>query len=237
MKNFHPGFLTPRHPPKSANIAAWKLMMAVAALLFLWFGAYPKSDLLFSALFFERSFYGRSGMIPGLVYDSVYLMLVSAITLILFYFWQSLRRKADWRVPTFLFGVLMLGPGLLVNAILKETWGRARPDDVTHFGGDAIFTAPWLISDQCATNCSFVSGHASMAFFFVALAFIWSGSTRTFWRLFATGWLIGLVMGFVRVYQGRHFLSDVLWAGVLVSAVALALHWLLFVMGTTRQPK
>src|SRR5690606_18360570 len=41
-----------------------------------------------------------------------------------------------------LFGLLALalGPGLLVNGILKEVWGRARPREILEFGGDATFT-------------------------------------------------------------------------------------------------
>ena len=53
------------------------------------------------------------------------------------------------------------GPGLVVNGVLKAFWGRARPSQILEFGGAAQFTPPVQIADQCARNCSFVSGEAS----------------------------------------------------------------------------
>jgi len=35
----------------------------------------------------------------------------------------------------FIVLALGLGPGLLVNTVLKDHWGRARPSQVTEFGG------------------------------------------------------------------------------------------------------
>jgi lipid A 4'-phosphatase len=66
----------------------------------------------------------------------------------------------DW---FYAFGVFALGPGLVVNGILKRFWGRARPSAVVEFGGTAQFTPPWQIADQCPKNCSFVSGEMAGA--------------------------------------------------------------------------
>ena len=39
------------------------------------------------------------------------------------------------RAAVFLVLSLLLGPGLLVNVILKDNWGRPRPGSVVEFGG------------------------------------------------------------------------------------------------------
>ncbi|QLQ19882.1 MAG: phosphatase PAP2 family protein [Exiguobacterium profundum] len=63
----------------------------------------------------------------------------------------------------FVLAVYALGTGVLVHGLLKAYWGRARPAQVTEFGGIAAFTPPWLISQECTRNCSFVSGEVSGA--------------------------------------------------------------------------
>jgi lipid A 4'-phosphatase len=50
------------------------------------------------------------------------------------------------------------------------------------------------------------------------------------------GTITGLLAGLVRVMQGGHFLSDVVFAGVFMALVAAGLHRLMFGrVGTGRQ--
>ena len=49
----------------------------------------------------------------------------------------------------------------------KDTWGRARPINIQEFGGDKIYTQPFIKSDQCEKNCSWISGESSAAFSFI----------------------------------------------------------------------
>ena len=51
---------------------------------------------------------------------------------------------------------LLLGPGWVVNEALKNHWGRARPEQVSDFGGAQRFTPALQPADQCVKNCSFV---------------------------------------------------------------------------------
>lgn len=125
----------------------------------------------------------------------------------------------------FLISSLIVGPGLIANALFKENWGRARPRQVTEFGGTAEFSPPLLLSDQCSSNCSFVSGDASMAFFFLAVAFVMPPKRRA--RAVAVALVFGLFIGFIRVIQGAHFFSDVIFAGVFVGLAVLLLYRLI----------
>ncbi len=123
----------------------------------------------------------------------------------------------------YLLAVFLLLPGLLVNGILKEHWGRARPIQVSEFGGAKQFTLPILPARQCDHNCSFVSGEASLGFAFVAFGFVARTSGRR--RLgFAAGAVLGSAFGLIRIVQGGHFLSDVVYAGLLTVLLA----WLLY---------
>ena len=215
-------------PPNAQDLRiALALLIGLSLALLLLFEQFPELDLLVSGWFFRDGFVGRHELVARIVYDAVYIAFSVAIVIIFYTAWRAWRGHSSWRFPAFLLSSLLLGPGLLVNWVLKEFSGRARPDVLSHFGGDKLFTGPWHFTDQCATNCAFVSGHASMGFYFVALAFVFASSRSRFWLLFANGWLLGLIFGGFRVYQGRHFLSDVLWSGLMVSFTAYALYWLL----------
>ena len=74
-------------------------------------------------------------------------------------------------------------------------------------------------------NSSFPSGHASVAFFLMGLGFVISPGRPWLRRgCFIGGMAYGMAMGFTRVLQGGHFLSDVLWAGAIVYFVGVALE-------------
>jgi lipid A 4'-phosphatase len=121
------------------------------------------------------------------------------------------------------FAVCMgAGPGVVANTVLKDQWGRARPAQVVEFGGDATFSEPLIISSQCERNCSFVSGEAASIFMiFFAAAQLLQRYARA---LIAAGVAAGLAAGFVRMTQGAHFLSDVIFAGVFMALTAALIH-------------
>ena len=118
---------------------------------------------------------------------------------------------------------LIIGPGLVANVIFKDHWGRARPIHVSQQG--KLFSPALIPSDQCARNCSFVSGEASSIFaLFFGLAFMGG----RWWRYFlGTGVLLGVIAGLMRMAQGGHYLSDVVFAGVFMALVAIGLSYLL----------
>jgi len=100
---------------------------------------------------------------------------------------------------------------VVINLLLKNLWGRARPGDVLQFGGSEIFTPWYKISNSCYTNCSFVSGDASVGFAFIVLYFL----TKNIIFLYAS-LIFGFVLGFIRIIAGGHFLSDVVFSGFII---------------------
>jgi lipid A 4'-phosphatase len=139
-------------------------------------------------------------------------------------------RTQLWVMITALF---ILGPGVLVNLVLKSVSGRARPADVTLFGGDANFTPAWLFSDQCVSNCSFVSGEGSGAAALVISGVLVLLELRSrlgdFWLRIGTTALVllGVMAAAQRVATGRHFLSDTVFAILLIFGLAVVLHGLI----------
>lgn len=130
------------------------------------------------------------------------------------------------RRPLCLLVVFAVGPGLLVNGVLKALWGRARPVDVFDFGGDRPFSPAWAFSQACADNCSFTSGEgASAAWMATALLLIPAP-----WRAIAAPPLLAyaLMLSLNRVAFGGHFLSDVVLSWCLTGLVA-AVAWRLMV--------
>ena len=127
----------------------------------------------------------------------------------------------------FLVLMLALGPGLLVNVILKDNMGRARPTDIIEFGGSYQYSEPWQYGVSPKQK-SFPSGHASIAFYLMAPWFIYRDRQKKIGLIFlGSGLSFGLLVGFSRMVQGGHYLSDVLWAGGLVYLCGSVLSWVL----------
>ena len=206
----------------------WPLWLLVVLQLLFW--QVPQIDLWFTGLFYEAGegfFLRDSLMVQGSYWLFRYLPYFVVPALLWFLFaswrWGGRGERGLQRGLLFLLATLVLGPGLLVNEVFKAESGRARPATVEQFGGERHFTPAFVASDQCERNCSFVSGHAGMGFFFLAFAWVF-GDRR--WLYY--GALIGLAVGLGRVAQGAHFLSDVLfgYAVVYLSAMLCA-RWIL----------
>jgi len=135
---------------------------------------------------------------------------------------QLKPRWTAWRLPlAFVVVAGILGPGMVVNWGFKEHWQRARPYQVENFGGSQKFTRAAVMTDQCDNNCSFVSGHVSCGVFLISLGLV----HRRRQRLWATAGVVsGLVIGFARMADVAHWLSDVLWA----FPITLATSWLVW---------
>ena len=138
-------------------------------------------------------------------------VLVIAIGLMIYF---AVKRHPRLLATTIVTLSLILGPALIVNSVLKDHWDRARPRTVEVFGGTQKFTPAWVVSDQCSRNCSFTSGHAAAGFAFLVGHFVAKTRLWLFLGLFS-----GLSIGIARVAVGAHFLSDVLFSGVVVYLV------------------
>ncbi|MCB5262172.1 MAG: phosphatase PAP2 family protein [Candidatus Cloacimonetes bacterium] len=127
------------------------------------------------------------------------------------------------KMALYLSLAMIIGPGLIVNTILKDNWGRPRPRELELYGGRYDYEAPLRI-DPVSPGKSFPCGHATVGFYFYALALLFAQRKRRHYlliALFAT--LYGLLIGWVRVMQGGHFASDVIFSGGIVYLSSWAL--------------
>lgn len=213
------------------------VILFVIAAFQAFFASVPWVDLWFSALFWNQSegFYAKQS--EGLVLfreiakDVFTWMSAPVLVGWILAFFKIKIGNIPGKVWGFIFCLYALGPGLLVNGILKSYWGRARPADVTQFGGTKEFSPPFEIVSQCEKNCSFVSGEAAGAAafavsIFVLSRFIPNSTVRQIIVGLAT--VVSLSAALLRVVFGRHFLSDVTFATLFVGLVALGL---MFVFG------
>jgi lipid A 4'-phosphatase len=138
----------------------------------------------------------------------------------------SARNTPAARRAWFLPLLMLLGPGLLVNALGKDHWGRPRPKQLQEFGGPDTYITAGVIGPVARDHKSFPSGHASMGFYLMAGYFVWRGRRPLLARTsLAAGLLMGAAIGWARIVQGGHFLSDVIWAGAVVFTAGELLAW------------
>ena len=230
--------LISRMPGRSPDPGHSKRLFTVLTLLlaaYLLFFMVPGIDLRISGLFYDDTQGFLLNHTPRLqelrgVFEAV-IFLLALVPLALWL--HALRDPEGTRIPrqiwAFAAFAMLLGPGVLANLILKENWGRARPAEITEFGGTAQFTLPFEISDQCARNCSFVSGEGSgiaMAAI-VLLTLAWPAIRHRPWP-----WLLAVCLPAaggiaLRIVKGRHFFSDTVFAILLMALVAVVLYrWL-----------
>lgn len=189
------------------------------------------ADLAIAALFYKPGAgwpQGSSEPWASLYhYGNIPAFLLAAIggaVFVLSFFLERLR--PDRRAALFVLVFLIAGPGLVVNTFFKDHWGRPRPADIVQFGGTETYRPFWSPGEP-GQGRSFPSGHAAVGFFLMAPFFVLRrrapGWAR---RALAAGILYGLLMGLARMIQGGHFLTDVIWSGVLVYLAGLALYHL-----------
>jgi lipid A 4'-phosphatase len=201
-------------PPGWKKHLAMLALTAVLLVVIFWNG---DLDIGFSRLFFDppNAWPYADFLLWQILYEADgYLTAMLGAAAIIFIVVGLFK---TWARPFVRYGVFIilsasLGAGLLVNGILKEHWGRPRPDEIVEFGGDRGYMRPW-VKGLRGNGESFASGHASIAFSYIAFWFIFRRrrprlATLSLWGTI----LLGSLMGLGRIIQGRHFLSDVLWA-------------------------
>lgn len=155
------------------------------------------------------------GTIPGVILT----LLALSVWIAGFY----IRQLSPWRRPCLVVVLTtILAAGLLVNAVLKQYWGRPRPDQTIAFGGQWEYR-PIFPPGTPGKGASFPCGHCTMGFVFLAMAGFRRRSKMLAFSGVATGILLGGLLSACRVVQGAHFVSDTIWSLGIVGMTATAL--------------
>jgi len=207
-------------------------LLTIGTIVVFWlFMAHPQWDLAVARMAYGdgRFWADRGGLVHALrmiFWNAALVMVVVAIialSLAHSYAWpRRLLPAREWNIILWAF---IIGPGLLVNVLLKGFSQRARPYDLLSFGGDKFYAPIGQLSGQCDTNCSFVSGEVSgtTAFCLAMVILIQHHQPRlgARWTRAAYGALaasLAYVIGH-RVLSGGHFLSDALLAALFTALV------------------
>jgi membrane-associated PAP2 superfamily phosphatase len=216
--------------------------LAIATIVGLVFALFPQLDLRISRHFYEYAV--GSNMFAWRISPPIILarntglwvgtlLIAPAVAALIAKLILPRRRLLmSGRAIVFLVATLALGPGLLVNVVLKDHWGRARPIDVTQFGGDQHFTPWWDPRGDCPGNCAFVSGDVSGAFWTIAPAALAPPQWRAL--AYAAALALGTGMGLLRVMTGAHFFSDAAFAGVFTFLIIWVAYALIYRWPRTR---
>lgn len=201
----------------------------------------PGVDLLVSANYYstELGFFRRDEPMVRALYDwtpplgrgLLAVLLVYALMAPLVSRWfaargdaeRSARAKGPWRRAAIVaLCAALLGPGLLIEGVLKNTWGRPRPVQVVQFGGQETYLGPFVRGHDPQHHRSFVSSHAAAGFALMSLGLTCGPAWRRRWLLI--GLVTGGLVGMGRMLQGGHFLSDIVFAfyGVWLSCELVA---------------
>lgn len=208
--------------PLYFSLGLMALALAVSAAVHVW-----DVDLAVSRLWSDgpRQWFGNDSAVCKLLNDYGALpALLLALGAWAVFLLRPLRgdMRPLCRPALYLILTYVLGPGLLVNGVLKHSWSRARPKDIVEFGRKQAYE-PVFSHVEGSDGRSFPSGHASAAFFICSLGFassLW-GSRRGMWAGLALGVIWGILVGWSRIASGAHFLTDVLWSAALVNGVNL----------------
>jgi len=132
------------------------------------------------------------------------------------------RNAALRRQAAFVILSVVIGPGLLVNGVFKDHWGRPRPRDVVEFGGTEHYSPAPLRGEG---GKSFPCGHCSVGFLYGIGWWVWRKRRALAWGSLAAGFVTGVGLGVGRMAAGGHFASDVAWSAFISFAIAHWLYW------------
>ena len=214
------------------NLSKITLLAATLMAVSFIFVGFPQIDITVSALFYkpEQNFLLRNTplhlFVDSWIRPSIkYLTVTLVVACIYKLFLGKSPIKRRFNIVAFLFSSFLLGPVLLVNGLLKEFIGRARPKNIIEYGGTKIFSPAYFPADQCETNCSFVSGDAAAAFSTIAFALIFNGKLR--FHLVVVALSFGVLVSIYRLGTGAHFLSDTVLSGLFCILIILILERML----------
>ncbi len=124
----------------------------------------------------------------------------------------------------FILLCVIIGPGLIINVVLKDHWGRPRPRQIVEFGGRLAYTQPLLPSPM--RGKSFPCGHCSVGYLYAIGWWLWRrrrpGQAAASLVL---GLALGTLLGFGRMAAGAHFLSDAVWSALIAYGISHVLYY------------
>jgi lipid A 4'-phosphatase len=201
---------------KMTNPLWWLLPVTLFALITPFT---PSWDMAIARYFYQKGQFMTTPFYDFVFQYASYPAFAVAFSALMPLFVPCLKK---WRAAS---GVLLLsmalGAGLITHTLLKDRWGRPRPRQLMEFGGHQPFRPYYLPNffHQPEPSKSFPCGHCTMGFYFFALGLVCQRRGLRYLS-YAIAVALGLLLGFTRMAQGGHFLSDVLASALIMWLVA-----------------
>lgn len=191
------------------NLTRARIILACFLVSAIVLSGFPAIDIGISRIFFDQGFYSKEQWLHQLIHGGMdYFVGVAMMLITGIYLFNRLCKQSLWNIDgkkiCYLLLVLILGAGLIVNVVFKDSFGRARPRDVVEFGGTKHFTPAFVVAHECNKNCSFSSGEGAAGFFSLALAAALSRKRA----VLAASVGFGVLVSWSRIASGAHFFSD-----------------------------
>ena len=180
----------------------------------------PGFDIFFSSLFYRGdnqfllqsyysiTFFFRDILLPIIL---VYILVLPIISILIPIKKLYFSYKFSIKKIFFIWITLIINLIFIINLFFKNVWGRSRPGDILELGGKDVFSPWYQISHACTSNCSFVSGDAAVGFSLIVLYFLSNNLKYAYLSI-----IFGLLLGMVRIAEGGHFLSDIVFSAIIV---------------------
>lgn len=194
-----------------------------------------KLDLWLSRLLYDSPsqafIWGKSEFVDLVLYRGhKWLMTALAFGVIVWGIRAVWTRRAGFGPKHLAVGILGTVCIIVAVGALKKITGIDCPWSIDEFGGDRPFIPMQEIvhlafDGRVGQGQCFPAGHSTGGLFLLA----WAAAVYDTSRLLAAwlislGMVLGLLMGLVRMAQGAHFLSHVIWA-MWLSALLAYLLW------------
>jgi membrane-associated PAP2 superfamily phosphatase len=199
-------------------------VVALLLLLMLW--ELSRLDLPLARLYGDTlGFAWRTHWLTGgLLHGGARAVALGVLAYVVLSIWLSvpLLRSIPQRSRIWMLGTILLCVALI--PLIKQASWTSCPWSLVEFGGEARYVPHWILgeSDGGPGGC-FPAGHASSAFgFFAGWFALREGAPRA-----ARWWLIvtvmsGLLLGWVQMMRGAHYLSHSLWTAWICWTVTAA---------------
>lgn len=212
----------------------WCVLLAAAVLSTVPFWL-TDLDIRASALFYTPmpAELGREASWPlgqSTLFNTLYVVgsalswLVLVVTMLAYALPGVRKRPLLRQIALTTLATVALGTGLFVNGLGKDFTGRPRPRTIEEFGGHSQYRAPLQLGTP-GVGKSFPCGHCSAGYAVGAVGLALLAARPALGTgIILASIVFGLAMGAARMAAGAHFLSDVLWSGILTWLAALGAH-------------